>query len=366
MMKRQTIQGRCVLTVLVSVIVPVYNAEKTLERCLRSLQRQTWRDLEVIAVNDGSTDGSLKIIRKYCAMDPRFRCVDKGNTGVSDSRNRGMALAAGEYLQFVDSDDWIPSNSTQLMVEAVTRNRADMAIGDYIRVSPSSTAEKGHIPREGRITRAEYAAYMMQAPANFYYGVMWNKLYRADVVRDNGLRCSDELSWCEDFRFNLEYLRCIQSVAVLFQPVYFYVKRKGSLVDTQVDLANTVRTKKALFQDYKELYDDLDMYEEHKLRIQAFYLEFARDGPRRPARPGRGPGKKALKLKPFKKERSNDPERFEAGLPGLGHLFGLSGDRRGGALLADAGAAVGGAGVGAGGGAADGPGDAGPGADPGD
>ena len=158
----------------------------------------------------------------------------------------------------------------------------------------------------------------------------------------------------------------IQSVAVLFQPVYFYVKRKGSLVDTQVDLANTVKTKKALFQDYKELYDDLDMYEEHKLRIQAFYLEFARDGPRRPARPGREPGKKALKLKPFKKERSNDPERFEAGLPGLGHLFGLSGDRRDGALLADTGVAVGGAGVGAGGGAADGPGDAGPGADPGD
>ena len=307
-------EGRRVCPVLVSVIVPVYNAEKTLERCLRSIRGQSWRELEVLLVNDGSTDGSLDIIRRWCAEDSRFRCIDKENTGVSDSRNRAMAQASGELLQFVDSDDWIPSNATRLLAEAMLDQGADMAIGDYIRVTETTTAEKGHIPREGKISRAEYAAYMMQAPANFYYGVMWNKMYRAAVVRDNGLTCSSELSWCEDFRFNLEYLRHVRSVAVVFQPVYFYVKRKGSLVDTQVDLANTVKTRRALFRDYKELYDELDMYEDHKLRIQAFYLEFARDGPRRPERPP------ALKLR--KKERSDEgeqsEERAEVGLPGLG------------------------------------------------
>ena len=268
----------------VSVIVPVYNAEKTLKRCLHSIQEQSWRDLEVIVVNDGSTDASADIIREYCARDARFRWIDKENSGVSDSRNRGIRTASGQYLQFVDSDDWLPANATELMVTAVEQHGADMAIGDYIRVNNSSAAEKGHIPREGKITRTEYAEYMMQAPANFYYGVMWNKLYRTDVIRENHLSCSDELSWCEDFRFNLEYLRYIQTVAVVFQPVYYYVKRKGSLVDTQVDLATTIKTKKVLFQYYKDLYDTLDLYEDHKLRIQAFYLEFARDMERRPER----------------------------------------------------------------------------------
>ena len=355
-------EGRRVCPVLVSVIVPVYNAEKTLERCLRSIRGQSWRELEVLLVNDGSTDGSLDIIRRWCAEDSRFRCIDKENTGVSDSRNRAMAQASGELLQFVDSDDWIPSNATRLLAEAMLDQEADMAIGDYIRVTETTTAEKGHIPREGKISRAEYAAYMMQAPANFYYGVMWNKMYRAAVVRDNGLSCSSELSWCEDFRFNLEYLRHVRSVAVVFQPVYFYVKRKGSLVDTQVDLANTVKTRRALFRDYKELYDELDMYEDHKLRIQAFYLEFARDGPRRPERPP------ALKLR--KKERSDEgeqsEERAEVGLPGLGRLLGLAADRGDGALLAGAVPAAGGGDGGGRVGPAGGPGDAGPGPAAGD
>ena len=273
----------------VSVIVPVFNAEKTLRRCLHSIQNQTWRELEVVVVNDGSTDGSGEIIREFCMGDSRFRMIDKENSGVSDSRNRGMEQARGEWLQFVDSDDWLPANATELLVTAAQRDKADLAIGDFIRVNHTSAEEKGHIPRSGVMTRKEYAGYMMQAPANFYYGVMWNKLYRTAVVRENGLACSDELSWCEDFRFNLEYLRYIQTVTAVLRPVYYYVKRKGSLVDTQLDLKTTVHTKRVLFQYYKELYDTLDMYEDHKLRIQAFYLEFARDMARPPEKEARPP-----------------------------------------------------------------------------
>ncbi len=315
---------------LVSVVVPVYNAEKTLRRCLCSIQRQTWKDLEVIVVNDGSTDSSLDIIREFCRKDSRFRCVDKKNTGVSDSRNQGICQAGGECLQFVDSDDWIPANATQLLAEAMEKQGADMVIGDYIRVTHGSAVKKGHVPREGKLTRAEYAAYMMRAPANYYYGVMWNKLYRAVVVRENRVSCSDELDWCEDFRFNLEYLRYIQTVAVVFQPVYYYVKRKGSLVDTQVDLRTTVKTKKVLFQYYKDLYDTLDMYEDHKLRIQAFYLEFARDMERRPEKMGRT-DRQAGSF--YKKEYAHGQENMEGRFPRFLHIPGLPGDRSDGAIL---------------------------------
>lgn len=267
---------------MVSIIVPVYNAEKYLERCLRSIQLQTYKEIEVIMINDGSTDHSRIIMDRFASADSRFIAIHKENGGVSSCRNIGMQLAEGEYLQFVDSDDWIPADSTGTLVDFMEKYEADMVIADFKRVIRNNIITKGHIDRTGFLTRMEFASYMMQAPANFYYGVMWNKLYKSEIIRKNNLMCSDELDWCEDFQFNLEYLQYINGVAVTHEPVYYYVKRKGSLVDTQVDLMSTVKTKKRLFEYYKVLYEDLDLYEKHKLRIQAFYVEFARDMKRKP------------------------------------------------------------------------------------
>lgn len=93
------------------------------------------------------------------------------------------------------------------------------------------------------------------------------------------------MDWCEDFKFNLEYLKYTSNVQVLTTPFYYYVKTKGSLVDSKIDLKETIRTKKILFGYYKELYQILDMYEENKLKIQSFYLEFARDKVKAPVLP---------------------------------------------------------------------------------
>lgn len=268
---------------MVSIIVPIYNSQMYLERCLRSIELQNYRNIEVIMIDDGSTDHSRDIMEKFASKDKRFMAVYKENSGVSDCRNLGMSMAKGEYFQFVDSDDWIPNDSTQRLVRAMEDTGSNMVIGDFKRVIKTNIVHKGHIDVTGKLTRAEFASYMMQAPANFYYGVMWNKLYDASIIRKNKLVCS-ELNWCEDFQFNLEYLQFVDGVAVTHAPVYYYVKRKGSLVDTQVDLLSTVRTKKKLFEYYKVLYEDLDLYEKHKLRIQAFYVEFARDMKRRPKR----------------------------------------------------------------------------------
>jgi len=117
----------------------------------------------------------------------------------------------------------------------------------------------------------------MKAPANFYYGVMWNKFYRASIIRKHKLRFPKELDWCEDFQFNMEYLQYVNGVYVILEPMYYYVKTKGSLVDTKVNFPATVRTKRILFDYYKDLYQSLDLYEDNKLKIQTFFVEFARD-----------------------------------------------------------------------------------------
>lgn len=266
---------------LVSIIVPVYNGEKCVERCLCSIRNQTYKNIEVLVINDGSTDHTERILSRFEESDSRFRIIRKENSGVSDSRNTAIMQAKGEFLQFVDCDDWIVKDATESLVKAACDHQCDMVITDFYRVIGHAIIHKGHIPVTGPITRKEYAEYMMKAPANFYYGVLWNKFFRTEVVRRQGLLCSTELDWCEDFKFNLEYLQYVNRIYVMQKPIYYYVKTKGSLVDTKIDLPNTVRTKKLLFDYYKDLYQSLELYEKNKLRIQTFYLEFARDKKRK-------------------------------------------------------------------------------------
>lgn len=261
---------------LVSIIVPVYNGEKVIERCIRSLVGQTYENIEIIVLNDGSKDHTMQILNKYEKLDSRVRVIDKPNSGVSDTRNQGLQLATGDYVQFVDSDDWLPNDATQQLVEGMQQN-CEMVICDYNRVVDNNIIVKGHIPEEGPISRTEFALYMMKAPANYYYGVLWNKMFRMDIIRKNELDFPQEIDWCEDLRFNLEYLQYVKQVYVLQKPLYYYVLTRGSLAQSRTDLIDNLRVRNFLFEQYKALYESLDLYDENKLRIRSFYIDFARD-----------------------------------------------------------------------------------------
>lgn len=274
----------------VSVIVPVYDAEAHLARCVDSILRQEFTDLELILVDDGSTDGSPAICDAYAARDPRVRVIHKENEGVSVARNRGMAAAQGAYLQFLDADDWIPEDSTKLLVRAMEGNDVDMVIADFFRVVGERVSRKGDIDQEGAITREQYADCMLENPSDFYYGVVWNKLYRAPIVRDNHMEMDPNISWCEDFIFNMEYVLHCRSVYVLRVPVYYYVKTPGSLATQGASVASTVRMKLNVIEYYKrfyrEMFDDKD-YRDRQLDIYRFYTTFAGDD-------AIGPGTKRL------------------------------------------------------------------------
>lgn len=207
---------------VVSLIIPVYHAEKYLRRCLDSALQQTFSDMEIIAVNDGSEDASLEICREYEAKDSRFHVLDKENTGVSDSRNRAIAMAQGEYLQFLDSDDWLAPDATESLVYAARKYDCDLVIADFYRVDGTVFTEKQHIRERGLLTREQYAEYMMQEPADFYYGVLWNKLYRRSVIEEHQIRMNPELRWCEDFLFNLSYIRYAERFTAIQTPIYYY------------------------------------------------------------------------------------------------------------------------------------------------
>ena len=263
---------------IVSMIVPVYNVVPYLPQCLDSILNQSFRNIEVILVNDGSTDDSLSICRAYAAQDPRLILLDKPNSGVSDSRNKALELAQGKYLQFIDSDDWLPANSTETLLHAAESTGCDLAVAHFYRVVGDRAADRGHIKKERILTRSEYAEYMMKAPANYYYGVLWNKLYRRSIVEANRLSFDPQIHWSEDFLFNLEYLEHVRIVATVSRPVYYYRKREDSLVSSQTSLRRLVAMKKDTFAQYKELYQKLDLYEEQRAGVYKYLISAATDG----------------------------------------------------------------------------------------
>lgn len=266
---------------MVSIIVPIYNAEQYLRRCVDSILNQEYTDFELLLVNDGSTDASGDICEEYGDQDPRVIVIQKENTGVSDSRNRALDRARGKYLQFLDSDDWITPDATRLFVRAAEEYGCDMVISDFYRVVGERLSPKGDIEEEGVLTREEFAAHMMENPADFYYGVLWNKLYRRDIVEEHNLRMDTDISWCEDFMFNLEYIRYAKVFYALHAPIYYYVKRKGSLASQGINISKTVKMKLNVFEYYNNFYKHVleeEDYEKNRLQVYRFFIDAAGDG----------------------------------------------------------------------------------------
>ena len=265
----------------VSIIVPVYNAEKTIGRCIDSILGQQYTDFELLLVDDGSKDGSGAICDSYALADSRVQVIHKENTGVSDTRNIGISRARGVYLQFLDSDDWITPDATKLLVEAAGEHNCDLVISDFYRVVGERVSRKGDIDEDRVLTREEYAAHMMEQPADFYYGVLWNKLYRRDIVADHHLQMDPEISWCEDFMFNLEYIRHAQRFYALQVPIYYYVKTKGSLASQSLSISKTIRMKLMLFEYYNQFYKsvlDEEEYDKSRLKVYRCLVDAAGDG----------------------------------------------------------------------------------------
>ena len=264
----------------VSIIVPVYNAEKYLHRCVDSILTQEYTDFELILADDGSKDSSSEICDQYAADDSRVRVIHKENTGVSDTRNLAISLACGTYLQFLDSDDWITPDATKSFVRAAEEHCCDLVIADFYRVVGERLSHKGDIEEDSVMTQEEFASHMMENPADFYYGVLWNKLYRRDIVEEYKIRMDTSISWCEDFLFNLEYIRHAESFYALQIPIYYYVKRKGSLVSQGMSLTKTAKMKMSIFEYYnnfyKHIFTEAD-YEKARLQIYRFMIDAAND-----------------------------------------------------------------------------------------
>lgn len=263
-------------TPLVSMIVPVYNAQERIGRCLHSICRQKYKNLEILVVNDGSKDDSWSVIQQFQQKDSRIHAINKENSGVSHTRNMALEQAKGTYIQFVDSDDYLDENATSLLVEKALAWHADLVISHFCHVANDKTSVYGFIHHdEASLSQKEFLLGFMRWPASYYYGVMWNKLYRRALIEENQIRFDTEMSWSEDFLFNLEYYKKAQIFIALHTPVYYYVENQKSIVHTQVDPAAVVKMKASMFPYYKKLFEDLNLYQGHKAQIHKYLVAMA-------------------------------------------------------------------------------------------
>lgn len=269
----------------VSIIIPAYNAAQTIARCLDSILRQKFTDFEVLVSDDGSTDGTVALVREFAARDPRIVLLENPHAGVSATRNTAIARARGDWLMFADCDDWLADNAIGLMVSAAEEHDAQLVIADFYRVVGDRISRKGDIGDTEVLTRNQYVSYMMEKPADFYYGVLWNKLYRRDIVHRNGLCMNPDVSWCEDFLFNLEYIRRAERFFALQIPVYHYVKTPGSLASAK-GFAKMLRLKRTVFEYYSDFCRNMmdEGGEKGLLRVYKFLIDAASDGSASPSR----------------------------------------------------------------------------------
>ena len=264
----------------VSIIVPVYNGEQRVKRCAESILSQDYPELELILVDDGSRDKSWALMQQIADNDGRVKAVHKDNGGVSSARNRGLAEASGTYIQFADVDDWLPMDASKLMVREMETSGAQLVVGDFYRVVEGNASRKGSIEKAGLLSRRAYADQMMLGPADLYYGVLWNKLYRRDIIERHGIRMDESISYSEDMIFNLEYLLHVLTIAVLKAPVYYYQYTKGSLVDQSLNLNATVKMKKSVIGYYNNFFRstfETPDYAERLPVIYSYLLAVSRD-----------------------------------------------------------------------------------------
>lgn len=210
---------------LISVIVPVYNADKYLKKCLDSIVHQTYRNLEIILIDDGSTDSSGKICNEYSKKDDRIIVVHLDNCGVSSARNYGLEIAKGEYIGFVDSDDYISEEMFETLFHAMEEDGSDFACCNYIQIN-----EEG-IPFEGQqlpikdecITASE--AWKCFILWGCYYVAPWNKLYKAKIFENLRFPAGKRY---EDLYIFQDIIDQCDKISQVSKALYYYVRNKES------------------------------------------------------------------------------------------------------------------------------------------
>lgn len=251
----------------VSIIVPVYNVERYLPKCLESLVNQTFEDIEIICVNDGSPDNSAVILQDYAARDSRIKVITKENGGLFSARHEGLKYVNGQYVIFVDSDDWVSEKLVEFCLEATKNENPDVVV-----YGAFSVREKDGVVS---ISRGGYDYSKIPAKFNTknifkFPATAWSKMYRAEFLIQNNIKFQ-EIKNGEDQLFFVHAMLLAKKIVTVKENLYYYIKsREGAIT--------AVKKKTSLSPIYNcyeidKLLEKLDLQEKHKVFITGKYFK---------------------------------------------------------------------------------------------
>lgn len=241
----------------VSIIVPVYNVEKYLKKCLDSLINQTLKEIEIIIVNDGSTDNSELIIKIYTENYPdKIKVINKENGGLSDARNYGIPYATGEYIAFLDSDDYVELDTYEKMYNKAKEDDSDLVECDFIWEYPDrKKVDTGKIYKN----KKEMLTYARV--------VAWNKLIKRSLIEEHKMEFPKGLRY-EDVEFFYKMVPYYNKVSFVKEPLIHYIQRSSSISNTQNERTKEIFT---IMDNVIKYYKENNLYEEYKTELEYTY-----------------------------------------------------------------------------------------------
>lgn len=214
----------------ISIIIPVFNVEKYLPKCLDSVLNQSLKDIEIICVNDGSTDRSLDILMQYAQKDRRVVVIDQSNRGAGAARNKGIAIAKGEFIAFVDSDDAISNEMYSRLYTKGKQEHSDMVLNAQVKLSNGkihyfTDASTMYLMEERPFTIKDFPVILNSC-------FLWNRIYRREFIVENQFLIPEGRRFAEDLLFCTQTSACAKSISCISEPYYIYNIREGSLTDS--------------------------------------------------------------------------------------------------------------------------------------
>lgn len=245
-----------------SIIVPCYNSERFIAKTMDSLLKQSYQDFKVIAIDDGSSDNTLDILKEYAQKDARVQVYHKKNGGIASARNYGLSLVDTDYFGFLDSDDYVKDDWLKAMMQKIEEDQSDLVVCGFTWTY-TYAKKKDYVTLEGPYKPKQ--EMMLQL-----FATLWNKIYRTQFVKDTGLTFPDGYRY-EDASFLYRLVPFVSKVSFLEEPYIFYVQHPASITHTHNE---KVKDMIHVFEDILEFYHQKKFYEEYKQELEYIFIRF--------------------------------------------------------------------------------------------
>ena len=253
---------------LISVVIPVYNAEEFLDRSIKSVISQSYDNWELLLIDDGSKDNSRRICDCYAAKDKRIKVFAKENGGSAAARNFGVQQSKGEFIFFLDADDLIEPNALELLLAEYEKNETDLVMANFSKLNPDGKIVKQNVsfhPDYGPFKgdkkilsvkeSANFVRHFLKHPSNHLVSYCWARLYKSSIIKEYNIKADDDMKLFEDFVFNLEYMKHTKNIVFVNESVYTYVMH-----DNHVSVSMGILNGDSLIHDMNIFWKKVEEY----------------------------------------------------------------------------------------------------------